>query len=186
MKSTMLMFTTSAVIFACGIPAANAQDAPVGPTIQQQQGGQDQQWPRDQQQGEQDRQQTIGQGQPQQNPGQAREQDDEDRVNAQGPGGGMMGWYGRGMMGRDYGRGWMHGGWGRREGGGPGLMAGGIAPRIIFSLMDADGDGKLSLEEFRAAHDRIFRAMDADRDGTVTMQEMMDFIRGRVPPVSRP
>ena len=34
--------------------------------------------------------------------------------------------------------------------------------RMIFSLMDADGDGKLTLQEFRAAHKRIFKAMDTD------------------------
>ena len=33
--------------------------------------------------------------------------------------------------------------------------------RMMFSLMDADGDGKLSLQEFQAAHERIFKAMDA-------------------------
>ena len=56
-------------------------------------------------------------------------------------GGGMMG---HGMMGQGRGH--------------------GMAMRIIFGLMDADGDGKLSLEEFQAAHERIFKAMDADHD----------------------
>jgi Ca2+-binding EF-hand superfamily protein len=50
--------------------------------------------------------------------------------------------------------------------------------RITFSLMDADGDGKISLQEFQAAHERIFRAMDTDHDGTVTFEEMQAFIRG--------
>ena len=75
-------------------------------------------------------------------------------------GGGMMG---RGMMAQGCGRGMM----------GPMVM------RIIFSLMDANGDGKLSLEEFQAAHERIFKAMDANHDGTVTLEEMQTFMRGR-------
>jgi hypothetical protein len=53
-----------------------------------------------------------------------------------------------------------------------------IAPRIIFSLMDADGDGKLTLEEWQAAQQRIFKAMDTDHDGTVTFEEMQAFMRG--------
>jgi Ca2+-binding EF-hand superfamily protein len=50
--------------------------------------------------------------------------------------------------------------------------------RIIFGLMDANGDGKLSLEEFQAAQERIFKAMDADHDGTVTLEEMEAFMHG--------
>lgn len=50
--------------------------------------------------------------------------------------------------------------------------------RMMFALMDADGDGKISLQEFQAAHERIFRAMDANKDGFVTFEEMQDFIRG--------
>jgi len=73
--------------------------------------------------------------------------------------GGMMG---GGMMGQGCGRG----------------MMGSMAMRIIFSLMDADGDGTVSLQEFQAAHERIFKAMDADHDGTVSFEEMQAFMRG--------
>jgi hypothetical protein len=38
--------------------------------------------------------------------------------------------------------------------------------------MDADGDGKLTLQEFQAAHERIFKAVDTNHDGTVTLEEM--------------
>jgi hypothetical protein len=57
-------------------------------------------------------------------------------------------------------------------------MAGPFAMRIIFALMDRDGDGTVSLEEFQAAHASIFKAMDADKDGTVSMEEMQDFFHG--------
>jgi Ca2+-binding EF-hand superfamily protein len=53
-----------------------------------------------------------------------------------------------------------------------------LAMRIIFALMDRDGDGTISLEEFQAAHERIFKAMDPDKDGTVSQEEMLDFMRG--------
>jgi hypothetical protein len=36
--------------------------------------------------------------------------------------------------------------------------------------MDADGDGTVSLQEFKAAHERLFKAMDADKDGRLTME----------------
>jgi hypothetical protein len=57
-------------------------------------------------------------------------------------------------------------------------MAGPFAMRIIFALMDRDGDGTVSLEEFQAAHATIFKAMNADKDGTVSMDEMQDFFQG--------
>ncbi|MGC2080839.1 MAG: EF-hand domain-containing protein [Xanthobacteraceae bacterium] len=74
-----------------------------------------------------------------------------------------------GMMGR----GWHHG-WHRGRAMMPPVMA-----RIIFSLMDADGDGTVSLQEWQAAHERIFKAMDTDHDGTVSFEEMQAFMRGR-------
>jgi hypothetical protein len=54
----------------------------------------------------------------------------------------------------------------------------GMAMRIIFSLMDADGDGKLTLQEWQTAHERIFKEMDTDHDGTVTLEEMEAFMHG--------
>ena len=50
--------------------------------------------------------------------------------------------------------------------GGGGMMGHGAAMRVIFALMDSDGDGTVSLQEFQAAHEKIFKAMDTDKDGT--------------------
>jgi 1,4-dihydroxy-2-naphthoyl-CoA synthase len=67
---------------------------------------------------------------------------------------------------------------------GGGMMGGGMmgSPcmmRMIFALMDADGDGTVSLEEFQAAHERIFKAMDSNKDGKLTLDEMQKFMHGR-------
>ena len=87
----------------------------------------------------------------------------EEGTSTMGPGG-MMG---HGMMGgRIMGRGMM-------GGMGPPFMM-----RMMFALMDADGDGTISLQEFQAAHERIFKAMDTNRDGKLTMEEMQAFIHG--------
>ena len=59
-----------------------------------------------------------------------------------------------------------------------------VMMRMIFSLMDADGDGKLTLQEWQAAHERIFKAMDTDHDGTVSLEEMQAFMRGTSSPGS--
>jgi hypothetical protein len=71
-------------------------------------------------------------------------------------GGGMMG---RGMMGGD-----------------------GLAPpimlRMMFALMDGDGDGTISLTEFQVAHEQIFKAMDSNKDGRLTQEEMQAFMHG--------
>jgi hypothetical protein len=79
--------------------------------------------------------------------------------------GGMMG---GGMMGHMMGHGMMGGG----QMGPPFMM------RMMFALMDADGDGTISLQEFQAAHERIFKAMDSNKDGKLTLEEMQAFIHG--------
>jgi EF hand domain-containing protein len=76
-------------------------------------------------------------------------------------GGDMMG---RGMMGRGMMRG---------DAVGPPIMF-----RMMFALMDADGDGAISLAEFQAAHERIFKAIDSNKDGKLTPEEMQAFIHG--------
>jgi len=101
----------------------------------------------------------------QQGPMMQQQPQQQEHGGTMGPGmmgqGGMMG---RGMMGR-------------------GMMGGGmvgvpVMMRIIFSLMDADGDGTISLQEFQAAHERIFKAMDANKDGRLTPEEMQAFMQG--------
>jgi len=58
-----------------------------------------------------------------------------------------------------------------------GAMAGPMM-RMMFSLMDADSDGTISLQEFQAAHERIFKAIDVNKDGRVTLDEMQAFMHG--------
>jgi hypothetical protein len=110
-----------------------------------------------------------------QQPGQQQTQQQptgQEDSSMMGPGG-MMG---RGMMG--------HGGMMGRgmigQGGmmGRGMMAPPVMMRIIFSLMDSDGDGTISLQEFQAAHERIFKGMDANKDGRLTPEEMQAFMQG--------
>jgi Ca2+-binding EF-hand superfamily protein len=79
-------------------------------------------------------------------------------------GAGMMG--NGGMMGHMMGRGMMGGG----------AMGPPFMMRMMFALMDADGDGTISLQEFQAAHERIFKAMDNNKDGKLTLEEIQAFM----------
>ena len=82
--------------------------------------------------------------------------------------GGMMGPGTMGMMGRGMMGGGMMGS----------AMGHSIMMRMIFSLMDSDGDGTISLQEFQAAHERIFKGMDSNKDGQLTQEEMQAFMHG--------
>jgi Ca2+-binding EF-hand superfamily protein len=64
---------------------------------------------------------------------------------------------------------------------GGGMMGHGMFKRIMFVLMDTDGDGTLSLDEFQTAHTKIFKVIDADKDGKVTPAEMEMFMSGGSP-----
>jgi hypothetical protein len=69
--------------------------------------------------------------------------------------------------------------------GGDGGMHSGMMMRMLFAMMDSDGDGTVSLQEFQAAHERIFKAMDANKDGVLTFEEIQAFMRGARPSVPR-
>ena len=59
-----------------------------------------------------------------------------------------------------------------------GTMGPGMMMRMLFALMDSDGDGTITLQEFQAAHERIFKAMDANKDGRLTLDEIQAFMQG--------
>jgi hypothetical protein len=160
---------TAVFILGCGALDVNAQQNPGGPMMQMP--GQTQQQPPAQggaatnQQGATAGTETMGRGM---------------------MGCGMMG---RGMMGGMMGRGMMGGMTGRGMMGGmmgPGGMMDPLSMRIMFALMDADGDGTVSLQEFQTAHERIFKAMDANKDGVLSLEEIQSFMRGTSMPAQQP
>jgi hypothetical protein len=67
---------------------------------------------------------------------------------------------------------------GRRMMGGRGMGAGmmhGAGMRIMFAIVDADGDGALSQAEVQDFVGRIFNAVDENGDGSVDMDEIRAF-----------
>jgi len=114
-------------------------------------------------------------------------QDDDDQARPM-PGYGRRGnmpWGYHGHMGPGmmYGRG---GGYGmgpgmmggRGYGMGPGMMGSGMmgtgmmGPQMMILMMDTNGDGKLSLDEFQAIHGRMFKYLDKNGDGQLTPDEI--------------
>ncbi|MGE5141734.1 MAG: EF-hand domain-containing protein [Rudaea sp.] len=157
MQKHVLVLTTSALILAYGAIPATAQQEPLTqpqPQILQQQ------------------QELQRQLQGVQTPRRGAEDDSDQDDNGHSR---MMGsWHHR-----DWGRGAMGPGMmGRGSMMGPGSMGRGVMMRMMFSLMDADGDGTVSLQEFQAAHERIFKGMDANKDGRLTLEEIQGFMQG--------
>jgi hypothetical protein len=166
MQKHVLVLTTSAFIVAGGALGANAQQA--GDPMMQQQ-------PQIlQQRQELERQQDRAQS-PRRRVEEGRDQDDDDRYGGRMTGGGwryQQDWQRRGAMNPGMmGQGWMMGS--GNVGPGPSVMM-----RMIFTLMDSDGDGTVSLQEFQAAHERIFKGMDANKDGRLTLEELLAFMQG--------
>ncbi|WP_352128636.1 EF-hand domain-containing protein [Mesorhizobium sp. dw_380] len=64
-----------------------------------------------------------------------------------------------------------------RGGMGAGMMHG-AKMRIMFAIVDADGDGSLSQTEVQNFIGRIFNAVDENGDGSVDMEEIRSFFHG--------
>ena len=60
----------------------------------------------------------------------------------------------------------------------PQAMMHGAVMRMVFAIVDADGDGALSLTEIQDFHGRIFKAVDENSDGKVEMTEIEAFFHG--------
>jgi hypothetical protein len=78
-----------------------------------------------------------------------------------------------GMMGQDM----MGGGMWHGMAGGMPMRGRGHMLKFMFAIADTDGDGALSFEEVTAIHKRIFNSVDANKDGKVTLEEVRAFMR---------
>jgi hypothetical protein len=162
MRKRVLLLTTSAVLLACGTTAVSAQqNVPNAPTIQDQPQASPQR---------QDLERLLQRLQTMRRGGA-----DDDRYDDDSGYRGGMGPRWRFNQDEDR-RGGMGGM--MERGGAMGPIASGMMMRMLFSLMDSDGDGTISLQEFQAAHERIFRAIDANKDGRLTLEEIQAFMQG--------
>jgi hypothetical protein len=62
----------------------------------------------------------------------------------------------------------------------------GAGMKIAFAVIDADGNGTVTLQEAQDFQARIFSAVDGDKNGGVTMDAPILSFTGRpkIPPVS--
>ena len=59
---------------------------------------------------------------------------------------------------------------------GHGMMRRHAPLKIMFAILDTNGDGALSFEEIMTAHKRIFDAIDVNKDGKITVEEVEAFM----------
>jgi hypothetical protein len=76
-----------------------------------------------------------------------------------------MGMMGRGMM--------QHG----QKGDMPMMRMRARMMKIMFAVVDTNGDGSVSFEEISAIQKRIFDQIDANKDGKITMEEVTAFMQ---------
>lgn len=63
---------------------------------------------------------------------------------------------------------------------GPHMMGGMMGSGMMLVMMDTDGDGSVSADEFQALHARMFNYRDANGDGKLDADELSTFHAERV------